>query len=248
MRSQLGSIQVLTRFSESTEFYETNLTNLGNSRTDGIIVRGWARAELGITCSTVRGWARVTLSITHSTCRFIPMDLSVRGQYGFFPRLGVDSIPPIFLYMIWYTSSKKTRKSPFLLPAPFPSGLALTPYHAQAWATVWSLSHGPLPAMGLYVAPIGGDKRELGVTEPEIRPSRCLCQSIQNLLVTNNLNKKGVEKRRHTCRTLHTNLEPTWLVSEKEACRLKGPLKYSLSNDFPTFHEPKPGAMAQAIA
>ena len=67
MRSQLGSIQVLTRFSESTEFCETNLTNLGNSRTDGKIVRGWAATELGITCSTVRGWARVTLSITHST-------------------------------------------------------------------------------------------------------------------------------------------------------------------------------------
>ena len=67
MRSQLGSIQVLTGFSESTEFCETNLTNLGNSRTDEKIVRGWARAELDITCSTVRGWARVTLSITHST-------------------------------------------------------------------------------------------------------------------------------------------------------------------------------------
>ena len=34
---------------------------------DGNIVRGWARADLGITCSIVRGWARVTLSITHST-------------------------------------------------------------------------------------------------------------------------------------------------------------------------------------
>ena len=64
MRSQLGSIQSLTRFSESTELYDTNL---GNSRTDGNIVRGWARAGLGITCSTVRDWARVTLSITHST-------------------------------------------------------------------------------------------------------------------------------------------------------------------------------------
>ena len=67
MRSQLGSIQVLIRFSESTELYDTNLTNLGNSRTDGKIVRGWARTELGITCSTVREWARVTLGITHST-------------------------------------------------------------------------------------------------------------------------------------------------------------------------------------
>ena len=54
MRSQFGSIQVLTRFSEFTELYDTNLTNLGNSRTNGNIVRGWARAGLGITCSTVR--------------------------------------------------------------------------------------------------------------------------------------------------------------------------------------------------
>ena len=59
MRSQLSSIQVRTRFSESTELYDANLTNLGNSRTDGNIVRGWARAELGITCSTVRGQSAV---------------------------------------------------------------------------------------------------------------------------------------------------------------------------------------------
>ena len=60
-----------------------SLTNRANytNRTERIpeiieldenIVRGWARADLGITCSTVRGWARVTLSITHSTnsCKY----------------------------------------------------------------------------------------------------------------------------------------------------------------------------------